>query len=54
MIIYLFNDDRLITFNLPVKKIGDFWITDNKLALIVENIQLIKKKNNKNRREYSC
>ena len=29
MIIYLFNDDRLITFNLPVKKIGDFWITDN-------------------------
>ena len=29
MIIYLFNDDRLITFSLPVKKIGDFWITDN-------------------------
>ncbi len=29
MYVYLFDDENIITFELPFKKIGDFWMTDN-------------------------
>ena len=29
MNLYLFDDENIITFNLPSKKIGNFWMTDN-------------------------
>ena len=29
MNLYLFDDENIITFNLPYKKIGNFWMTDN-------------------------
>ena len=29
MNLYLFDDYNIITFNLPIKKIGNFWMTDN-------------------------
>ena len=29
MNIYLFDEDKTITFSLPLKKIGDFWMTDS-------------------------
>ena len=29
MNLYLFDDENIITFNLPSKKVGNFWMTDN-------------------------
>ena len=42
MNLYLFGDDEIIRFALPIKKIGDFWMTDNKN----NNIINIKSENN--------
>ena len=42
MNLYLFGDDEIIRFVLPIKKIGDFWMTDNKN----NNIINIKSENN--------
>ena len=35
MNLYLFDDENIITFNLPSKKIGNFWMTDNENKNIV-------------------
>ena len=42
MNIYLFDENRVITFNLPYKKIGNFWLTDDDN----KNIINIKGENN--------
>ena len=42
MNLYLFDEDNIITFNLPVKKIGNFWMTDN----LGNNIVNISSENN--------
>ncbi len=42
MNIYLFDENRVITFNLPYKKIGNFWLTDDNN----KNIINIKGENN--------
>ena len=30
MNLYLFDEERIIIFTLPVKKIGNFWLKDDK------------------------
>ena len=42
MNIYLFDENKIVTFNLPIKKIGNFWITDDKN----ENVINIKDEDN--------
>ena len=34
MNLYLFDDEKIITFNLPSKKVGNFWFTDNNKNII--------------------
>ena len=45
MNVYLFDDDRIITFELPVKKIGNFWLKDtynkNVINITVSNNEWI-------------
>ena len=42
MNIYLFDENSIITFYLPTKKIGNFWLTDDEN----KNIVNIKDENN--------
>lgn len=42
MNVFLFDDDCIITFELPIKKIGNFWLTDNNGTNIIN----IKGENN--------
>ncbi len=42
MNLYLFDEESIVTFNLPAKKIGNFWMTDNN----GENVINIKNEDN--------
>ena len=41
MNLFLFDDEYIVTFNLPSKKIGNFWLTDNNDQNVV-NISGVK------------